>query len=377
MRRIVHRPQRVLHRAEPLDRRHSGLVAAGRLDGGDRLADRGLELVECGALRGVSSIERSICGRRPVGRGSGCAAASALAGAAAAVFGRFADARACCRPSPGNKHGARRECGAQHVADAVDAQPLAIFRRPEREADNVLVGARPSRAGRPCRAATVRPAAGRDGRLVAAALAVIAGRSATLRCAGAGAGIGDVPVAAGSPMKPRRLLPLRLGRVRRHPDVAAEAARPGVLAARGCASAAPVARRRGLLWPPRWRRAAAGGLGRRPGRTCMAAWRAGAGSPAPKMAPSGSVMIPSMLAPGGRAPRSAAGRRRPPRGTRTNIVPRRMNRPPAFAANPVIEGRAVARIQRRRPLPGSLRGQSVYNTAPASVPDLVSPGHIV
>ena len=37
----------------------------------------------------------------------------------------------------------RLEQCVQHVADAVGAQPLAVFLRPEREADNVLVGAGP------------------------------------------------------------------------------------------------------------------------------------------------------------------------------------------------------------------------------------------
>ena len=75
LRRVVHGPKRILHRAEPLDRREVGVVAAGRLDRRHRIAQRGLELIECAALR-VGQFDRAgDLGDRPVGRGQVHAAA--------------------------------------------------------------------------------------------------------------------------------------------------------------------------------------------------------------------------------------------------------------------------------------------------------------
>ena len=145
----------------------------------DRVAHRGLELIERAALR-VGEFDRAgDLGDRPVGRGQVDAAAgrrraSALSGSSA---------RACCGSA--RVLAATDALGANAVLSTSPMpwtpQPFAVFLRPQREADDVLVGASARPAGRP-RQTDVRRRRARSARW--RALAVRPGASAR-RCAGA------------------------------------------------------------------------------------------------------------------------------------------------------------------------------------------------
>ena len=260
----------------------------------------------------------------------------------------WSSARACCAlfgSRPGGDRGARRERGAEHVADAMGAQPFAVFLRPKRVADDILIGGRPGQRTDRAEPA-MRSGLGRSRRLAAARRGLVVRAASARRCAAAARG--------GAAARPRY---------------------PG-----GCpaAGAEPWCRLRWWLhglagaagrcrWRRRWPRraaAAAAAVARRPALDAIArrgwcarrlAWR-----PPPTVRRAATVNAVEHLQD--QRPR-LGGLRHGGRGHQRptiSIVPRRMMALRAVVGRPC--GDLPEQYNGGRPTPGSIRGQSVYKS---------------